>query len=36
MVTGELSLGAELAYTYVFGEFDDGYLNILGVLSYGF
>jgi len=36
MVTGELSLGAEATYTYVFGDFDNGYVNVLGTLSYAF
>lgn len=36
MLTGELSLGAEAVYTYVFGDLDSGIVNVLGLVSYAF
>jgi hypothetical protein len=36
MLTGELSLGVEAMYSYVFGDFDEGFLNVTGLLNYGF
>jgi len=35
-VTGEISLGVEAIYTYVFGNFDEGFANVTGILSYAF
>ena len=35
-VTGEISLGVEAVYTYVFGDFDEGFTNVTGILSYAF
>ena len=36
MLTGEISLGIEAMYSYVFGNFDEGFLNVTSVLTYGF
>lgn len=35
-VTEQVKLGAEIVYTYVFGDFDDGLFNFLATASYGF
>jgi len=35
-VTGEISLGVEAMYTYIFGDFDEGFTNVTGILSYAF
>jgi opacity protein-like surface antigen len=36
MLTGELSLGVEAIYTYIFGDFDSGLINVSALFSYGF
>jgi opacity protein-like surface antigen len=35
-VTGEISLGVEAVYTYVFGDFDEGFASVTGIMSYAF
>ena len=36
LVTGEISFGVEAMYSYVFGDFDEDFVTITGVVSYGF
>ena len=35
-VTEQVKLGAEIVYTYIFGDFEDGLFNFLATASYGF
>ena len=35
-VTEQVNLGAEIVYSYIFGDFDDGLFNFLATASYGF
>ncbi len=35
-VTEQVKLGAQIVYTYIFGDFDDGLFNFLATASYGF
>jgi opacity protein-like surface antigen len=36
MLTGELSLGLEAVYTYIFGDFDSGLATVSALFTYGF
>jgi opacity protein-like surface antigen len=36
MVRENVSIGGELVYHYIFGDIDEGYLNLLATASYGF
>lgn len=36
MLTGELSFGVEAMYARIFGNFDEGFVNLTGTLTYGF